>query len=314
MPGNKPTEPSLTIRKSTRIQEKSASCPTSPSQSNVTTRPKSPLPPPEVTAGSECVTPSSSEQDVNTISIHSKLDNITKLLEGVISRLDVMENKVQNLEKGAAVTTEKMEKMEESLEFAMSEIEEMKCGKKEGYERDLKSLEKRCDDLESRSKRNNLVFWGVPEGIEDTYESCSDFISYILQDVMEIENGKEIEIERAHRSPAGRLAKAQRGNAQRPRPIHVAFLRFRARDYILRSAASLKDKAIKGNRVFITDDVAKCVRDDRKKLVPVKNQLREKGHYAIIPFSVPAYVLYKNNEGVYKKIYAADTEKTQAVE
>ena len=36
---------------------------------------------------------------------------------------------------------------------------------------------RRVEDLENRSKRNNIVIWGVEEGSEGAYTSMEEFIS-----------------------------------------------------------------------------------------------------------------------------------------
>ena len=155
------------------------------------------------------------------------------------------------------------------------------------------------------------MFWGIPEGSEDKCENCAEFVVDLLKNIMKIERADEIEIERAHRTPSGKKARAQFEQTA-PRPVHIAFLRFRDRDRILRSAASaLKGKKINGKVVYVTDDVSKSIRADRKKLIPTKNKLRAQGLFAVIPYSVPAYVLYKSNEGNFKKIFVRDINKSR---
>ena len=47
------------------------------------------------------------------------------------------------------------------------------------------------------------------------------FVDKLLIDYMQLEQGQNIEIMRAHRTPTTR-----RGKASKPRPIHVYLLRF----------------------------------------------------------------------------------------
>ena len=43
---------------------------------------------------------------------------------------------------------------------------------------ELTKLEKKIDDLENRSKRNNIVIWGLREDAEKEYESLEFFLAH----------------------------------------------------------------------------------------------------------------------------------------
>ena len=58
-------------------------------------------------------------------------------------------------------------------------------------------LMRRIEDLENRSRRNNIVIWGMEEGSEGAYTSLEEFVSVaILQGLMNLE--REVEVMRAH--------------------------------------------------------------------------------------------------------------------
>ena len=91
---------------------------------------------------------------------------------------------------------------------------------------------RRIEDLENRSKRNNIVIWGVEEGSEGAYTSMEEFISVaIFQGLMNLE--REVEVMRAHRTNI-----KQGANNPKPRPIHVYLLRYTDRVFIVKSTAS----------------------------------------------------------------------------
>ena len=77
-------------------------------------------------------------------------------------------------------------------------------------------------------------------------------------------------------------------------------MRFTDKQYILRNAAAkLKDHPFQEASLFISDDVSRKVREDRKKLK--ENHLdairaREDVEFAFIPWSVPARILFKNKD------------------
>ena len=66
----------------------------------------------------------------------------------------------------------------------------------------------------------------------------------------------------AHRMPT-----AIRRDASKPRPIHVYLLKYTDRQYILANMAKcLKENQYDGLSLFISNDVTKDVREQRKKL------------------------------------------------
>ena len=172
--------------------------------------------------------------------LEAKNDMLTKL------------NKLEDIQHG---TVKDVDELKQSLRDSQEKIEE----KADRIETAV--LMRRIEDLENRSKRNNIVIWGVEEGSEGAYTSMEEFISVaIFQDLTNLE--REVEVMRAHRTNI----KQDANNPPKPRPIHVYLLRYTDRVFILKSAASkLKDNKYK-NTQFISDDVSRAVRKERAKL------------------------------------------------
>ena len=64
----------------------------------------------------------------------------------------------------------------------------------------LEDLEREVEDLRNRSRRNNLVFYNIPEKSEG--DNCVAFIQGFIASHMGLETlGGYVEIERAHRTP-----------------------------------------------------------------------------------------------------------------
>ena len=130
---------------------------------------------------------------------------------------------------------------------------------------------------------------------------------------MKLEDGHDIEIERAHRTPGRRPASPYQGNdpkKARPRPIHCRLLRFTDRQHILKQAPSaLRNNPYKGSHIFISDDVTSNIRNARKQLR--ENHLPGIHHdaraqFAFIPWSVPAVITYKLHSGTFKSFRLGD--------
>ena len=167
-------------------------------------------------------------------------------------------------------------------------------------------IDRKIDDLTNRSKRNNLVFWNVPEG-DEKEKGCVQFIEDFLENHMKISDVSEILIQKAHRSPLSfNPQKQQLSGSQSkkpsPRPIHVRFVNEADKDYILRRAPSiLKNNpyGLKRASIIITDDVSEKVRMDRKilreKELPAILKLPGV-KVAFVAFMVPARIQYKQND------------------
>ena len=99
---------------------------------------------------------------------------------------------------------------------------------------EMEQLEKKLDEMENRSKRNNIVICNIPEGAKKD-SSCLELVNKIFYEHMSLQEG--IEVMRAHRTNIKRWENATRG-ASLPRPIHVYLLRYIDKEYVLRNAAS----------------------------------------------------------------------------
>ena len=115
---------------------------------------------------------------------------------------------------------------------------------------------------------------------------------------MNLEREIEIEIMRAHRTTIKNSQNRRNGEQS------YTLLRYPDTQFILRNAAAkLKDNPYHDAKIFISDDVSKAVRDERKilkdrHLEEIRN--REDVEYAFIPSSVPPRILYKGNDRLSK--------------
>ena len=223
-----------------------------------------------------------------------KLDDILAKMDVLITAKNQMLSKLNKLEIAQSTIIKDVEDLKNS--FKETDIE-IQCNSKLSLKADrteVEVLKEKIDDLENRSKRNNVVIWGVPEGSEKDFASMEEFIEVeLLQRHMKLE--RKIEVMRVHRSSFRR--NPSENETPKPRPIHVYLLRYTDKVNLLKVAASkLKDNKYKESMIFISDDVSKSVRDDRSKLR--KDYLQEfkarpEVQFAFIPWSVPARILYK---------------------
>ena len=116
----------------------------------------------------------------------------------------------------------------------------------------LKTLAYKSIDLEARSRRNNLVFWGL---IENYHENCFDIIRDLIQRHLDI-NAGEMYMARAHR-----LGPRKIGQRNPKRPIIVNFRDFCDTELIMSRAHLLKNTPFS-----VAYDLPKEINEARKKL------------------------------------------------
>ncbi|CAH3017169.1 unnamed protein product [Porites evermanni] len=151
------------------------------------------------------------------------LDKINDQLSTIKHDITNIKSNVTELERGLNAVNDDVAEMKESM-------------KRKAHLKQLEDLEREAEDLCSRSRRNNLVFYNIPEKSEG--DNCVAFIQGFIASHMGLETlFGYVEIERAHRTPT-QLNK----NRKSPRPIHVAFLKYTDKTKILANAAvRLKD-------------------------------------------------------------------------
>ncbi|KAJ1191597.1 hypothetical protein NDU88_000913 [Pleurodeles waltl] len=151
----------------------------------------------------------------------NQLPQLNTHLTHLSSRVSQMEQRVSDLED-----------VESRTESTTSQIQS-----------ELEDLQLKLDEVENRSRRSNLRFVGVPEGIEaasSVINVISDLINkFVLPD--RDRAGGDLSIMRAHRVPFTRSI-----NSKFPRTILVNFRDFRIKEQILPQARTM--------RVFKSDD------------------------------------------------------------
>lgn len=112
-------------------------------------------------------------------------------------------------------------------------------------------LQTRLDDLEDRSRRNNVVIHGISDS-KETWNDTEEKALAALHSALGVEIPPS-DVERAHR--IGALS------ASKPRPIIMKFCSFKTRDKVLSARAKLKESGIS-----VSEDFSPATREARKKL------------------------------------------------
>lgn len=138
-------------------------------------------------------------------------------------------------------------------------------------------------DMQCRSMRDNLLFYKIPEAINETDADCADKVLGLIEDTMGIDNARNnIKLHRAHR--IGRF------NPTKVRPIVAKFAFYPDREKVRMNAGKLKE-----TQYGISQQFPKEVMDKRRELVPLMKQARREGKdaYIVVDKLYINKVLYK---------------------
>ena len=164
---------------------------------------------------------SSSEEENHVLGVGDAiLVDIQRRLEK-LDLLDKIDERLIKMEDGMGTIKQKVLELEGGLNSVNSEVADLKESiEKKAEKEHLQLLEEEVEDLRNRSRRNNLVFYNIPERAEG--QNCVEFIQNFIANHMALEALRgRVEIERAHRTPTY----AANHNMKKPRPIHVAFFK-----------------------------------------------------------------------------------------
>lgn len=145
--------------------------------------------------------------------------------------------------------------------------------------RDNKHLREKVDDLENRSRRNNLRILGLPEDIpqQELANICEKEIPELLR------LPASCKVERAHRlGPDLRSAKRDTNpnvsrTAEKPRQVIVKYLDYADKTNILRTFRALKNNlTLRGHKLLIFGDFSAEVTQKRRAFSAVCTSLYRK--------------------------------------
>lgn len=208
-----------------------------------------------------------------------ELKEIAKQLAEIASDIkDIKERRLTDIDSKLDVIT----KLEADV---VACHEEMACMNKV-----IKSLEARIDDLENRSRRSNLIVYGIPEAEDETSETLAQAVNEgIITKILELE---PVSIERIHR--------LGRGGPNKTRPVILKLHDGRNKSGILKNGFKLKN-----TDYSIGEDFSRKLREIRKKLWDSAKQNRENKDKVSLVYNK----LFINN-----RVYIWDDEKNDRVE
>ena len=162
-----------------------------------------------------------------------------------------------------------------------------------------KKMELKLDDLENRSRRNNLILFGVPEPAGMRNENCMEVVSDLLTDFVGVDPGTvKASLQRCHRTPTFKPVDSDGGlGSPKPRMIHMSFATFTAREEVRKQCiAKFKNEEFNGRKVFVAEDLSKKVQLKRKAKMDAFKKLQKEGKKPF--FTFPDIIRYRTATGV----------------
>ena len=131
----------------------------------------------------------------------------------------------------------------------------------------ISDIKAKLNDLENKSRRNNLRFDGLKDSPDETWEESERKLAGVLNQLDLDPN--EIEFERAHR--VGKFDKNKK------RTIIVKMLRYKDREDVLKAARKKKLA-----NIYVNEDYCEETIKRRKELIPVMKEKRAEGKFCYI--------------------------------
>lgn len=165
-------------------------------------------------------------------------------------KVDTHEGTIRELEHAASDQGDRLSELENVVQTLKTQVSQLTA---------------KCEDLEGRSRRNNVRLVGIPENVEGP--NPTEFVSGLLQDIFKLDH-KPI-VDRAHRSLRQKPKKDDP-----PRPFIIRLHYYQDRDRILRRAGELSPVVYQDRRVLLFPDYTAAVASKRGEFREAKRLLR----------------------------------------
>lgn len=195
--------------------------------------------------------------------IYAILTKISNDMEGIAE----IRKTTTSVEAKLSALITRLDEVEKRVEFLEGAERELQANPP-ATKAELEQIWDKIEDMENRNRRNNIRIVGIPEGKEG--QDMVRFLDGLIPQLID-SSGRQLEIERAHRSPGQRL-----NSTDRPRPILAKFLRSADRDFVLR-AARIKGKLCwDSNHIMVFPDFARATQQKRDRFKECKKLLHSK--------------------------------------
>ncbi|XP_053572801.1 uncharacterized protein LOC128662837 [Bombina bombina] len=192
--------------------------------------------------------------------------------------------KIENLQKGVDTLAEEVKQFStrvSEVETRVSDLEDtqhINCNKLVALEKYTTTLQQKIDDLENRSRRNNVRLIGLPENVKAN--DILKFVETTLPPLLEIPKDALLHsVERAHR--VGPERPAMDRNSQ-PRPVMIKFLHFQTKMAVLRAYRKMDEVLFDNARILLFQDYSADLTKIRREFSALCSRLHREGKHAYL--------------------------------
>eukprot|EP00745_Piridium_sociabile_P004361 TRINITY_DN1257_c0_g1_i6.p1 TRINITY_DN1257_c0_g1~~TRINITY_DN1257_c0_g1_i6.p1 ORF type:complete len:323 (-),score=63.13 TRINITY_DN1257_c0_g1_i6:203-1171(-) len=195
------------------------------------------------------------------------LSDVVNMLHAQNSRMDTgfdelkqevhdVKQQVHEVQQEVQVLREEYAAMQDELRGLRDEVSGLRQQNQELQQRNddlaekIDGLGKMTDDLEGRSKRNNVIFYGLHRRENETAAECEDMVKDLITDKLELSH--DFEFDRVHRL-----------SSKPDAPVIARCTFYKHKIDLLKAKRKLQ-----GTNIFIGEDFSLRVRDMRRKLTP----------------------------------------------
>ena len=194
------------------------------------------------------------------------LRDVMQVLSQMNDKFDGMKEDLKEIRDTQSDLQRKVQGLEDKVSVLQKENDELKVVNNDLQAR-VEKTELKTDDLECRSKRNNLIVYGLPRSSEtETSQDCEDMMKDFCTDRLELSN--DVSFDRVHRI-----------NGKPDSPIILRCTFYKDKLSILKQKYKLK-----GTNIFLGEDFSQRVRDIRKKLSPHLKRAKSDGKKATMVY------------------------------
>ena len=136
--------------------------------------------------------------------------------------------------------------------------------KNERLEKMITEMDRKVDDLEGRSKRNNLIIHGLVRAEKETGEDCEGVLRDLITDRLELADDFQSD-------------RVPRPSAKPNSPVVARCTFFNDKVKILKAKRKLQE-----THVFIGEDFSSHVHDVRRRLVPHLKKARSENKKCMV--------------------------------
>ncbi|GFS06912.1 hypothetical protein ElyMa_002976000 [Elysia marginata] len=125
-------------------------------------------------------------------------NDILVAIQQLGNRFDSVDTKISNIDSNVQEMKAQNVQLQDQIKDLVSANTELKQENDELQKR-LKTLEDKMDDVEARSRRNNILVHGLPpDNEQETWDDCEKVVRKMINNHLEIDDAS-IQIDRAHR-------------------------------------------------------------------------------------------------------------------